>query len=255
MLTAAGDGHPPARCPASPHRAAAGRLRNKAGLAGAWVADLPVLHRLGHSAGGCPRAARSWLSALARQLRGPAWRRMATAGVLGGPPAALCASCGWNGRGCTAGRRPCRVTRAAYWATLWGRFDARWLGFAGSGVAWIALLVAGDGAGAALFLDRPGRCIGARIDTFRQRRQSARKSPRTVRIGEQALREREHVASCGARGDRGHIAGRDREADAGRAPLRARGQGAPEAAVQGTDRHQAAAGRPARRAPGRGRRR
>ena len=82
----------------------------------------------------------------------------------------------------------------------------------------------------------------------RARASSAASAPRTARLGEQALREREQVVEVERQEVRGPPAAGDR-ADAARgAQVRARRQGAAEAAVQRAGRHQAAAGRPARRA-------
>ena len=119
-------------------------LRNRAGLLGARVADL-ALFLFGFSAWWLvPVALRAWLSALARQLRAaqaapapPRWLFWAGLALL------MAASCALE------------WTRLYRWEPLLpgpaggvvgdglGVLSMRWLGFAGSGVLWIALLVAG----------------------------------------------------------------------------------------------------------------
>jgi S-DNA-T family DNA segregation ATPase FtsK/SpoIIIE len=74
---------------------------------------------------------------------------------------------------------------------LLGSLSMRWLGFPGSGVFWIALLVAG--ASMALrfsWVDVADR-LGALLDGLRSRRRERRELEEDARIGEQALRERE----------------------------------------------------------------
>jgi S-DNA-T family DNA segregation ATPase FtsK/SpoIIIE len=74
-----------------------------------------------------------------------------------------------------------------------GPLSMRWLGFAGSGVLWIALLVAGRGDGAALFVGARGRAHR------RARRRLLRASPGAQGAGagpahrRAGTREREHV--------------------------------------------------------------
>ncbi len=74
-----------------------------------------------------------------------------------------------------------------------GQLSSKWLGFNGSGVLWIALLVAG--ASMALkfsWLDLAER-IGAQVDRLRETRETKREVAQDMRIGEQAAIERERV--------------------------------------------------------------
>ena len=74
-----------------------------------------------------------------------------------------------------------------------GALSARWLGFNGSGVFWIAMLVAG--ASMALrfsWLDWAER-IGGRIEGFRRKHEAKREVAQDIRIGEKAAIERERV--------------------------------------------------------------
>ncbi|HXS29438.1 MAG TPA: DNA translocase FtsK 4TM domain-containing protein, partial [Steroidobacteraceae bacterium] len=113
-------------------------LRNKAGQVGAWASDY-ALFMLGYSVWWLPLvAARAWLSALARSLRGE-------------PPPARHAASFWLGLVVLL------AASAALESTRLYRFEAllpghaggvlgytlgppsvKWLGFAGSGVLWIA---------------------------------------------------------------------------------------------------------------------
>jgi S-DNA-T family DNA segregation ATPase FtsK/SpoIIIE len=74
-----------------------------------------------------------------------------------------------------------------------GQLSSKWLGFNGSGVLWIALLVAG--ASMALrfsWLDLAER-LGGQFDRLRQRRETEREVAQDIRIGEKAAIERERV--------------------------------------------------------------
>ncbi|MBI5926920.1 MAG: DNA translocase FtsK 4TM domain-containing protein [Aquabacterium sp.] len=74
-----------------------------------------------------------------------------------------------------------------------GQLSSKWLGFNGSGVLWIALLVAG--ASMALkfsWLDLAER-IGALVDRLREKRETKREVAQDIRIGEKAAIERERV--------------------------------------------------------------
>jgi S-DNA-T family DNA segregation ATPase FtsK/SpoIIIE len=176
---------------------AGGPLHNKAGTVGAWVSDLSYF-TFGFSVWWLVVVgAREWLAAFGRRLRGPSGE-----GAKSGRQRLVF----WLGVALLIGAS-CALesTRLYRWEqhlpghaggvlghTL-GPISARWLGFAGSGVLWIAALV----AGAALALrfswlalaDR----IGERIDAFSERRQEQRDIAEDVRLGEQALRERELV--------------------------------------------------------------
>jgi S-DNA-T family DNA segregation ATPase FtsK/SpoIIIE len=74
---------------------------------------------------------------------------------------------------------------------LLGALSMRWLGFAGSGVFWIALLVAGASMALRFSWVDLADQLGDRLDGLRSRRQERRELEEDARIGEQALRERE----------------------------------------------------------------
>ena len=170
-------------------------LRNKAGVLGARVADAAYF-LFGFSAWWLvPVTLRAWLAGLARLLRGdaaaarpPRWLFWLGLALL------LAASCALES------------TRLYRWEAalpgghaggvvgyLLGSLSMRWLGFAGSGVLWIALLVAGSALALRFSWLRVSEWIGERFDALRERRSEARDAAEDRRLGEQAAREREQV--------------------------------------------------------------
>jgi S-DNA-T family DNA segregation ATPase FtsK/SpoIIIE len=168
-------------------------LRNKAGQLGAWAADFG-LFMLGHSVWWLPLvAARAWLSALARSLRGE-------------PPPARHAASFWLGLVLLlAASTALESTRLYRFEALLpghaggvlgytlGPPSVQWLGFAGSGVLWIAALVAGMALSLRFSWLRLAEAIGERIDTFKERREALRERAEDVRLGQEAQRERDQV--------------------------------------------------------------
>jgi S-DNA-T family DNA segregation ATPase FtsK/SpoIIIE len=169
-------------------------LRNKVGLAGARVSDL-ALFLFGFSAWWLvPVALRAWLSALAGLLRdaGPAAR----------PPRWMF----WLGLALLlAASSALEWTRLYRWEVLLpghaggvlgytlGPLSMRWLGFAGSGVLWIATLVVGSALALRFSWLRVADALGARLDGLRERRHDQRALEEDLRLGELAALEREHV--------------------------------------------------------------
>ncbi len=169
-------------------------LRNRAGLLGARLSDM-ALFLFGFSAWWLlPVALRAWLSALALLLRGPAPaarppRWMFWLGLV----LLLAASCALE------------WTRLYRWEALLpghaggvlgytlGPASMRWLGFAGSGVLWIALLVTGASLALRFSWLRLADGLGAAIDHLRENRQGRREAEEDRRLGELAAREREVV--------------------------------------------------------------
>jgi len=169
-------------------------LRNKVGLLGARASDL-VLFLFGFSAWWLvPVALRAWLSALAGSLRtetpapkAPRWMFWLGLAML------LCASASLE------------WTRLYRWEThlpghaggvlgyTLGPLSMRWLGFAGSGVLWITLLVLGLSLSLRFSWLRLADGIGERLDRLREKRQDRREIQEDKRLGEMAAREREHV--------------------------------------------------------------
>ena len=169
-------------------------LRNKAGLLGARVSDL-TLFVFGFSALWLvPVALRAWLSTLAGTLRpapvavtNPRWMFWAGLALLLAASAAL------------------EWTRLYRWEPLLpghaggvvgytlGPLSMRWLGFAGSGVLWIAALVLGLSLTLRFSWLHLADGIGERLDQLRESRQGKREIEEDKRLGERAAREREHV--------------------------------------------------------------
>ncbi len=169
-------------------------LRNKAGVLGARLSDL-ALFLFGHSAWWLvPVGLRAWLAGLARLMRGrqdgpaaPRW--MFWLGLL----ILLAASCALE------------WTRLYRWEPLLpghaggvlgyglGPVSMRWLGFAGSGVLWIALLVVGMAMALRFSWLRLADTIGEGLGRLRDSRKGQREMQEDLRLGELAAREREHV--------------------------------------------------------------
>ncbi|RTL29773.1 MAG: DNA translocase FtsK [Burkholderiales bacterium] len=75
-----------------------------------------------------------------------------------------------------------------------GQWSSKWLGFNGSGVLWIALLVAATSMALKFsWLDLAER-IGSLVDRLRETRETKREVAQDIRIGEKAAIERERVA-------------------------------------------------------------
>ena len=76
---------------------------------------------------------------------------------------------------------------------LLGPLSMKWLGFAGSGVLWIALAVVSISLTFRFSWIQLADGIGARLDAWRDRRVERIELAEDVRLGEQALREREDL--------------------------------------------------------------
>ncbi len=170
-------------------------VHNWAGVLGAWGADLAYV-LFGYSAWWLMAVGlRGWLSALASLLRAgepvprPPWPWM-----LLGVGLLLSASCalewtrlyGWESRlpGGHAG---------GVLGYLLGSTSQNLLGFAGSGVLWIALLVVGVGLAFQFSWMAVAEWIGSRFESLRERREERAERAEDQRLGAQAQREREAV--------------------------------------------------------------
>lgn len=170
---------------------------NKAGSLGAWFSDAFFV-LFGFSAWWLLALAfRGWLSGLARLLRGgqrpdpaqvqhPSW--LAWPGLV----LLMCASCSlewsrlfhWEA-GVAGGH-----AGGVLGATL-GAASMRGLGVVGSGVFWIAALVAGLSMAFRFSWLKVAERIGAGLESARERRVERIERAEDQRLGEQALRERE----------------------------------------------------------------
>ena len=169
---------------------------NWAGFVGARFSDL-VFFLFGFSAWWLLLvSARAWLGALARQLRAPA---AAPADPFGRPLWLF-----WFGLVLLLGAScSLEYTRLYRWETglpgfaggivgrTLGPASQQALGFAGSGVLWIAALVVGSALALRFSWPRLAEQIGARLESWRERRAERLERAEDQRLGEQALRERE----------------------------------------------------------------
>jgi S-DNA-T family DNA segregation ATPase FtsK/SpoIIIE len=168
-------------------------VRNKAGLAGAWAADF-ALFMLGHSVWWLPLVgARAWLSALARDLRGEVAPVGHRAVFWVGLALLLAASCALESTRLYRFESSLPGHAGGVLGYLLGPLSAKWFGFAGSGVAWIGLLVAGMAMALRFSWLRLAEGIGTWIDTWKLRREARREQAEDERVGAAAQREREEV--------------------------------------------------------------
>ena len=170
---------------------------NKAGLLGAWASDLS-LFLFGYSTWWLMLVAlRHWLAVLARALRepqgaaepsGPIWWFWLGLLLL------MAASCGleWT--------RLYRLDAAlpggyagGVLGLLVGGLSMKWLGFAGSGVLWIAAGVLGLSLAMRFSWSRVADRLGQAIESLWQRQAVAREVKEDKRIAEVLTRERELV--------------------------------------------------------------
>jgi S-DNA-T family DNA segregation ATPase FtsK/SpoIIIE len=176
-------------------------LHNKAGQLGAWVSDL-VLFLFGYSAWWLPVVGlRLWLSSLAQWLRNDAdaadtQKASATTRAVfwGGFVLLMAASCAleWTRLYRYDGLLPGGQAGGVLGALL-GPLSMKWLGFAGSGVAWIAALVLGASMALRFSWIALADRIGAAFDALRERRQEARERAEDIRLGREAQLERDKV--------------------------------------------------------------
>ncbi len=174
-----------------------GRLANMAGLLGAWVADL-ALFLLGYSVWVLMLVGlRSWLANLALWLRGPGDHDApAIPGlwVWVGLGLLLTASCSleWTRLYRLDGQLPGGQAGGVL-GLVAGGLSMRWLGFAGSGVLWIAAWVLGLSLAFQFSWGRVADRLGLWIEGLWQRQAVAREVKEDLRIAEVLTREREQV--------------------------------------------------------------
>jgi DNA segregation ATPase FtsK/SpoIIIE, S-DNA-T family len=174
-----------------------GAALNKAGVVGAWLSDLGFF-AFGYSVWWLlVLTARRWLGALALLLRGDSTRGRGGREALWfwlGVTLLMCSSTSLE------------WTRLYQWESLvaggraggalgyvLGQASTTWLGFAGSGVFWIAVGVAGISLAFGFSWLRLAEQLGAWIEGLRERRAERAERAEDQRLGEAALREREHV--------------------------------------------------------------
>ena len=180
-----------------------GAPHNSVGALGAWCSDL-LLYLFGFSAWWLMALGlHRWLAALADLLR-----RSET----DGPPASPMRP-GWPSWVCWLGLvLLLSASTSLEWTRMYhaearlpgghaggvlgyllGPLSMQGLGFAGSGVLWIAALVAGLSMAFRFSWLHLADAIGERLDAWRDRRVERIERAEDLRLGEQALREREDV--------------------------------------------------------------
>ena len=168
-------------------------LGNKVGLIGARVSDL-VLFLFGFSAWWLvPVGLRAWLSTLAQSLRAepapasPRWMFWVGLALL------LCASSALEWSRLYRWEPMLPGHAGGVLGYTLGPLAMRWLGFAGSGVLWIAALVVGLSLALRFSWLHLADWIGERLERLRESRLDKREIKEDLRLGELASREREHV--------------------------------------------------------------
>ncbi|MDB6001638.1 MAG: cell division protein FtsK, partial [Rhizobacter sp.] len=185
---------------------------NKAGAVGAWFSDM-VLFLFGYSSWWLIAVSlRSWLGTLARLLR--------TEGALV-PADADTLPRRWFWIGLVllmAASTSLEWTRLYQWEAripgnhaggvagyLLGSFSMKAIGFAGSGVLWIAALVAGVSLAFGFSWLRLAEALGHRIDALWVNRRERIERAEDVRMGAKALREREIVVEVEHQAQEDHV--------------------------------------------------
>jgi DNA segregation ATPase FtsK/SpoIIIE, S-DNA-T family len=172
-----------------------GPVSNKAGLAGAWLSDFAYF-LFGYSVWWLPFvAARAWFAALARSLRSAAVPSPSRAVFWAGLALLMAGSCALEATRLYRfeGFLPGHAGGVLGYAL--GATSVKWLGFAGSGVFWIATLVAGIAMALHFNWLHLAERIGAWIDSFKQKREAQRELAEDVKLGQAAQRERDHIVA------------------------------------------------------------
>jgi S-DNA-T family DNA segregation ATPase FtsK/SpoIIIE len=186
---------------------------NKAGAAGAWFSDFAYF-AFGYSVWWAAAVAlRAWLGALAHVLRGdpavphplatperPAWLFWLGLALL----LAASSSLEWTRLYQWEARVAGGHAGGAVGYTL-GQWTQGLLGFAGSGVFWIAALVAGIALSLRFSWLRLAEHIGAWVESLRERRSERIERAEDARVGEKALREREVIVQVEHRLHEDHL--------------------------------------------------
>ncbi len=177
-----------------------GALRNWGGRLGAWVADVGYFS-LGLSVWWCFAAGmRAWLSRLARWMRaaepqssaGTAGRRSTLAFVLG-LAVLLMASSGleWSRLHRFESLLPGHAGGAlGFWM---GQLGVKWLGFMGSGLIFLVLVVASSAWVFGFSWSQLAERVGARIEGLWKTQRQQRERAQDLVVGQRAAREREEV--------------------------------------------------------------
>jgi len=178
-----------------------GPIHNRAGVFGAWLSDIGFF-LAGYSVWwAIVVGARAWLGALARTLRShsgaapqgsahalPGWTMWLGLAMLLAASASLEWTRLYQWEGQVAGGNAGGVI-----GLVLGRASQNLLGFAGSGVLWIAMLVAGASLALRFSWLRVADALGAAIESLRTRRVERIERAEDARLGAEAIRERDEV--------------------------------------------------------------
>ena len=172
-------------------------VANWAGRLGAWLADGSYF-LFGFSVWWCFVAGvRAWLATLARWMRGgvetvPGFWRTRLAFWIG-LAVLLCASTGleWSRLYRLEARLPDHAGGALGY--LIGPAGVKWLGFAGSGLVFVALAVIGAALVFRFSWAHVAERVGSRIEAFIHSRREKREIAQDLAMGQQAAREREET--------------------------------------------------------------
>ncbi|NPC54681.1 DNA translocase FtsK [Caenimonas soli] len=175
-------------------------IRNWGGRLGAWLADASYF-LLGFSVWWCFAAAiRAWLATLARWMRGeplpqPEVGRFSRTRLAFWIALAvlLCASTAleWSRLYRFETRLPDHAGGALGY--LIGPLGVKWLGFTGSGLVFVALVVLGAAVVFRFSWSHVAERLGARIDGFIESRREKREIAQDLAFGQKAARQREEV--------------------------------------------------------------
>jgi S-DNA-T family DNA segregation ATPase FtsK/SpoIIIE len=175
-------------------------VRNWGGRLGAWLADASYF-LLGFSVWWCFAAAvRAWLATLARWMRGEAQPRpqpesfsRTRAAFWIALAVLLCASTAleWSRLYRFEAFLPDHAGGAL--GFLVGALGVNWLGFTGSGLVFVALVVLGAAVVFRFSWSHVAERLGARIDAFIESRREKREIAQDLAFGQKAARQREEV--------------------------------------------------------------
>jgi DNA segregation ATPase FtsK/SpoIIIE, S-DNA-T family len=182
---------------------------NWVGALGAWVSDL-LLFVFGYSAWWLMLVGlRVWLGSLARVLRAetpPQGNKLRARGLFSvGVLLLVCASCALEWSRLYAWESHLPGHAGGVLGYTLGPWSMRALGFAGSGVVWIAALLAGASLALQFSWLRVAEVIGTWVETLRERRLERREIKEDQKFGQQALREREKVVEVERHGVEEHV--------------------------------------------------
>ncbi|SEL20417.1 DNA segregation ATPase FtsK/SpoIIIE, S-DNA-T family [Roseateles sp. YR242] len=170
--------------------------QNRVGTLGAWISDL-LLFGFGYSCWWLLLVGlRSWLGSLARLLRAdgsPAPTFQQRLPTAGGVLLLMAASCSLEWTRLYGWESHLPGHAGGVLGYLLGPWSMKLLGFAGSGVVWIAALVAGVSLALKFSWLRVAEHIGTWLESLRERRVVKREIAEDKRVGKVAKRERDAV--------------------------------------------------------------